>query len=154
MLSHSNQETSREGSIPKILPTIISRLPRSYFCTPQGRNDNPRGCKMSRWTLPSCYIWYWTVYSRLSRTSLVGGYRSGLVPKVCPWSLLSGSAANNHQPGLRCDANPNDLDAENARRRSHQKTEFLITSFDPGVLWDDFGVRSDVVVRLPISLWR
>jgi Plavaka transposase len=27
----------------------------------------------------------------------------------------------------------------------------LITSFDPGILWDDFGVRSDVVVCLPIA---
>lgn len=26
-------------------------------------------------------------------------------------------------------------------------TELLITTFDSGVLWDDFGIRSDVVVR-------
>ena len=61
------------------------------------------------------------------------------------------TALNNHQP-VRCDAHPNDLDAEDTRRRSHQKTDFLITSFDPGVLWDDFGVRSDIVVCLPISI--
>ena len=52
----------------------------------------------------------------------------------------------------RCDAHPNDLDAEDTRRQSHQKTEFLINCFNPGVLWDDFGVRSDVVVCLPIFL--
>ena len=82
--SHSEQEASREASFPKILPTIISRLSRSCICTPQGRNDNSGGCQMSRWPLPSRYLWSWAVDSWLSRASLVGSYRSGLVPKVCP----------------------------------------------------------------------
>ncbi|KAJ7629896.1 hypothetical protein B0H17DRAFT_1164262 [Mycena rosella] len=45
----------------------------------------------------------------------------------------------------KCDALPNDLDAPGARMRSHHKTDFLITCFDPGTLWDDFGIRSHVV---------
>ncbi|KAJ7470114.1 hypothetical protein B0H11DRAFT_1730665 [Mycena galericulata] len=45
----------------------------------------------------------------------------------------------------KCDAKPDNLDAPGARRRSHEKTDFLITCFDPGTLWDDFGIRSDVV---------
>ena len=52
----------------------------------------------------------------------------------------------------RCDAHLNDLDAEDTQWQSHQKTEFLINCFNPGVLWDDFGVHSDVVVCLPIFL--
>ncbi|KAJ6472154.1 hypothetical protein C8R47DRAFT_1296895 [Mycena vitilis] len=30
-------------------------------------------------------------------------------------------------------------------KRSHEKTDFLITCFDPGTLWDQYGIRSDVV---------
>ncbi|KAL1718599.1 hypothetical protein EV715DRAFT_291211 [Schizophyllum commune] len=45
----------------------------------------------------------------------------------------------------KCDAQPDDLDSENARRRTHEKTDFLISIFDPGILWSDFGVRVDVV---------
>ncbi|KAJ7824684.1 hypothetical protein B0H13DRAFT_2446949 [Mycena leptocephala] len=45
----------------------------------------------------------------------------------------------------KCDAPPNDLDAPGARMRSHRKTDFLITCFDPGTLWDDFGIRHDIV---------
>ncbi|KAJ7689175.1 hypothetical protein B0H17DRAFT_1296284 [Mycena rosella] len=45
----------------------------------------------------------------------------------------------------KCDAHPNALDEEGARLRSQTKTEFLITQFDLGILWDDFGIRSDVM---------
>ncbi|KAJ7186674.1 hypothetical protein C8R46DRAFT_1157898 [Mycena filopes] len=44
----------------------------------------------------------------------------------------------------RCDAPPNDLDRAGARMRSHRKTDLLITCFDPGTLWDDFGIQWDV----------
>ncbi|KAF7352250.1 C2H2-type domain-containing protein [Mycena venus] len=45
----------------------------------------------------------------------------------------------------KSDAPPNNLDAPGARMRSHGKTDFLIMCFDPGTLWDDFGIRSDVM---------
>ncbi|KAJ7234817.1 hypothetical protein C8J57DRAFT_1574522, partial [Mycena rebaudengoi] len=45
----------------------------------------------------------------------------------------------------RCDAHPDNLDGEGARLRVQANTEFLITIFDPGTLWDDYGIRSDVV---------
>jgi hypothetical protein len=32
--------------------------------------------------------------------------------------------------------------------RYHEKTDFLIGTWDPGILWTDFGVRADIVVRL------
>jgi hypothetical protein len=46
----------------------------------------------------------------------------------------------------RCDARPTNLDAPGSHRRLHEKTDFLITNFDPGILWDEFGVRHDIVV--------
>jgi hypothetical protein len=48
----------------------------------------------------------------------------------------------------RCDAHPKNLDAPGARRRTHAKTDFLISSWDPSTLWTDFGVRADIVVSL------
>ncbi|KAJ6617037.1 hypothetical protein B0H10DRAFT_1948719 [Mycena sp. CBHHK59/15] len=45
----------------------------------------------------------------------------------------------------KCDAHPNHLDVEGARLRTRTKTETLIQCFDPGILWDDYGVRSDIV---------
>ncbi|KAJ7142563.1 hypothetical protein C8R44DRAFT_571794, partial [Mycena epipterygia] len=45
----------------------------------------------------------------------------------------------------KCDAKPNNLDAPGACRRKDTKTAFLVTCFDPGTLWDDFGIRSDVI---------
>jgi hypothetical protein len=38
------------------------------------------------------------------------------------------------------------MDAPGSHCRLHEKTDFLITNFDPGILWDEFGVRHDIVV--------
>ncbi|KAJ6613995.1 hypothetical protein B0H10DRAFT_2165190 [Mycena sp. CBHHK59/15] len=48
-------------------------------------------------------------------------------------------------PHPPCDARPDNLDAPGTHLCTHQKTDFLITCFDPVTLWDDFGIRSDVV---------
>ncbi|KAF8176827.1 hypothetical protein K438DRAFT_1978871 [Mycena galopus ATCC 62051] len=45
----------------------------------------------------------------------------------------------------KCDAHPDRLDAAGARLRNKTKTEVLIDCFDPGILWDDYGLRSDIV---------
>ncbi|KAJ6494335.1 hypothetical protein C8R45DRAFT_1135098 [Mycena sanguinolenta] len=45
----------------------------------------------------------------------------------------------------KCEAHPDHLDAPGARLRTKTKTEALIECFDPGILWDDYGVRADVV---------
>ncbi|KDQ53825.1 hypothetical protein JAAARDRAFT_115144, partial [Jaapia argillacea MUCL 33604] len=44
----------------------------------------------------------------------------------------------------KCDARPEDLDNPGARRCTKHKTEYYISVFDPGILWDDYGIRSDV----------
>lgn len=45
-----------------------------------------------------------------------------------------------------CDAPAKDLDCWQGHPRSHEKTDFLISEFNPQVLWNEFGIRSDVVV--------
>ena len=52
----------------------------------------------------------------------------------------------------RCNAKPENLDAGNARLRSHEKTEFLINNWDAGTLWTDFGVHADIVVSLILNV--
>ncbi|KAJ4485092.1 hypothetical protein C8R41DRAFT_896411 [Lentinula lateritia] len=56
-------------------------------------------------------------------------YLAGIVSGWCP----------------KCMNHPEDLDAMNVCPRTRTKTDFLITCFDPGIIWDEFGVRSDVV---------
>ena len=41
---------------------------------------------------------------------------------------------------------PDDLDGPGSHCCSHEKTDFLIKKFDPGILWDEFGIKSDIVV--------
>lgn len=45
----------------------------------------------------------------------------------------------------RCFGDPNDLDASGGRR-THDITELFIDGFDPGILWDKYGIIQDVVV--------
>jgi hypothetical protein len=49
----------------------------------------------------------------------------------------------------RCNAPPNNLDQPNSHRQTHEKTDFLISAWDPGTLWSDFGICVDIVVRCP-----
>ncbi|KAJ8496095.1 hypothetical protein ONZ45_g12596 [Pleurotus djamor] len=44
-----------------------------------------------------------------------------------------------------CDAKPDELDDIHAHLRTHEKSDFLLMSFDPGIVWDEYGIRSDVV---------
>ncbi|KAH8980296.1 hypothetical protein EDB86DRAFT_2835417 [Lactarius hatsudake] len=45
----------------------------------------------------------------------------------------------------KCDAMPDKLDSGIGHRRTHEKTDYLIDNFSPGVLWDVFGIYKDVV---------
>jgi hypothetical protein len=68
-----------------------------------------------------------------------------MVPKVSfPLMLMIVSTDQKS----RCDAKPDNLDNKNAHRRSHERTDFLIKCFDPGIIWDEHGIRSDVVVSV------
>jgi hypothetical protein len=58
--------------------------------------------------------------------------------------VANGMRCANHI--CRCGAKPSSLDAPGAYSRSHENTDFLLQKFDPGILWDEFGIRDDVVV--------
>jgi hypothetical protein len=48
---------------------------------------------------------------------------------------------------ISCTAHPKQLDTdENAGRRSHEHTNQLLQTFDPGTLWDDYGVVAEIIV--------
>ncbi|KIL57451.1 hypothetical protein M378DRAFT_188432 [Amanita muscaria Koide BX008] len=44
-----------------------------------------------------------------------------------------------------CEATPENLDEPDAGLRSHEKTDILIQDFDPTIIWDNYGIRDDVV---------
>jgi hypothetical protein len=48
----------------------------------------------------------------------------------------------------RCTAPATDLDSKRRVRRSEAHTEQLIEEFEPGVLWDEYGLVVDVVVSV------
>ncbi|KDR66445.1 hypothetical protein GALMADRAFT_147875 [Galerina marginata CBS 339.88] len=47
----------------------------------------------------------------------------------------------------KCEAKPDNLDdnLNETRRRKHERTDFIIKCFDPGIVWENYGIRSDVV---------
>ncbi|KAF7436245.1 hypothetical protein PC9H_003074 [Pleurotus ostreatus] len=45
----------------------------------------------------------------------------------------------------KCDARPEHLDDSTAHLRTHEKADVLLELFDPGIVWDEYGLRSDVV---------
>ncbi|KAH9015025.1 hypothetical protein EDB84DRAFT_1277471, partial [Lactarius hengduanensis] len=46
----------------------------------------------------------------------------------------------------KCDALPTDLDGPGSHRRSQEKTDLLVKTFDRNILWDDFGLRHNIVL--------
>lgn len=46
----------------------------------------------------------------------------------------------------RCDTRPGNLDDFSAHQQTHEKTDILLQLFDLGIVWDEYGLRSDVVV--------
>jgi len=80
---------------------------------------------------------------------MAGGNRSGMVSKVCHLCGLSLTMLTSLPH--RCDAKASNLDAPGARRRTRWKRDFLIETFDPGILWTDFGLHSDITVG-PVSI--
>ena len=75
----------------------------------------------------------------------LSGLVQGWCPKYVAFILVWIFSLRNNSTSRHL-AKPNFLDDASARHRTHEKTEFLINSFNPGILWDDFGIRSDVVV--------
>jgi hypothetical protein len=69
-----------------------------------------------------------------------------IVQNWCPKYVLHFAFTLYADSQNRCDAKPSNLDDSNARLRTHEKTDFIIKCFDPGIVWREHGIRSDVVV--------
>lgn len=54
---------------------------------------------------------------------------------------------------ISCEAIPDNLDDLKALPCCHHKREFLITNFDPGIIWDNYGFRADVIVHDTICFY-
>jgi hypothetical protein len=48
---------------------------------------------------------------------------------------------------FRCTAPAKDLDSGQHVRRSQAHTELLVEEFELGMLWDEYGLVGDIVVR-------
>ena len=42
---------------------------------------------------------------------------------------------------------PDDLDNPNAQRRFYEKTDYVFKHHDSSILWNNYGIRFDVVVH-------
>ncbi len=52
---------------------------------------------------------------------------------------------------FRCTAHANDLDSgQPSVRRSQAHSELLVEEFELGILWDEYGLVGDIVVRILI----
>jgi hypothetical protein len=51
----------------------------------------------------------------------------------------------------RCTAPANDLDSGQHVRRSQAHAELLVEEFELGMLWDEYGLVGDIVIRLQLS---
>lgn len=118
---------------------------------PQSWNDNSRAHMVSWRSLVLCHLWPQTIHCWLPWASLPCRNCPELVSEVCfnPLLLLDSPLIEYD----RCDAKPDNLDAQGSHQRSHKKTRLLIECFDPGILWKEFGIHGDVKVRrLSVSL--
>jgi hypothetical protein len=48
----------------------------------------------------------------------------------------------------RCDAQPENLDNKAAHCQSHERSNFIIPNSDPGIIWLQHGIQSDVIVSI------
>jgi hypothetical protein len=54
-------------------------------------------------------------------------------------------------PFFRCTAKRTDLDG-GVRRRSREHTELLVSEFELGTLWDEYGLVGDIIVHVILTV--
>jgi len=74
----------------------------------------------------------------------------GWCPKYATFTTLTTRIADNFP--FRCTAPANDLDSGHHVRRSQAHTELLVEEFELGMLWDEYGLVGDIVVRSSVPL--
>jgi len=76
--------------------------------------------------------------------------RAGVLGKHCLFSSLLVLKMILYS----CQGENNDLDGHLSELpRTRNLTEFLIAKYRVGILWDKFGIVSDVVVSIPVFNW-
>ena len=139
----SEQAPAPAARISDILPPALSERTRIGLCPTQAVHDSAESHEVPRWALlPHCF-WPWTLHCRLSRTSLAHWCCIELVSEV---SCVINFAFGVTNAYVRCDAPRTNLDDAQSHQRSHEKTDILVKTFDPNILWDDFGIRHNIVV--------
>ncbi|KAJ7204092.1 hypothetical protein GGX14DRAFT_369056 [Mycena pura] len=139
--------TARRAHGNGLLPAGFLSIPK----TSKKHRAKPEYQKFVRQMYHACLA---RIFSPLKQAMLTpevvlcpdGHYRRvvyGLGPYIAdyPEQVWLAAVVQNWCP--KCDAFPDNLDGEGARLRQQTKTDFLISVFDPGTLWDDFGIRSD-----------
>lgn len=110
---------------------------------------------MSRWSFSSSGLQHWPGYCGLSGAGVAFGYCTRVVFKVSDylammhfgWRQLVNMQRALISIAIRCRARPEYLDDPCAGKRTHELTDALIDTYDPGTLWATEGIRNDVVVR-------
>ncbi|KAF9548973.1 hypothetical protein CPC08DRAFT_715543 [Agrocybe pediades] len=141
--------TARRGHGDSVVPIAFLPIPK----TSKLHRNKPEFMKFCRQLYHQCLeVVFSPLRPYMEKTRVVkcpdGHFRRAvfsLGPYIAdyPEQVLLCSVVSNWCP--KCDALPANLDDKNSHRRTHEKTDYLISNFDPGILWTDYGIRSDVV---------
>ena len=117
----------------------------------EGWHDKPQSHSLPGQTFSMRCLFIRTLHCWLPQASVVGINCSGMVPEVCK-SLHCLSMLIVGWSNYRCDARPENLDNKAAHRQSHERSDFIISQFDPGIVWLQHGIWSDVIVSIIVFL--
>ena len=103
---------------------------------------------MPRWTLSPCYMGNRPIYCRLPRTSVTCMHCTKLVCEV-RFFFTGSDKSSTYITLYRCQGHRTDLDGDLSKfPRTRNFTEEVVEHHTVGELWDDFGIVSDVIVRI------
>jgi hypothetical protein len=143
---YSEQTSVEKAQIPEVLLPVVPYMFGGIVWALKAIHDEAQSCLMSWWAFLSHHFQSWAIYCWLPWTGLACLHHFKLVSKVCTSLTLTAWWLINVLVLTRCDAQPENLDGPGSHCHSHTKTDFLINKWDPGILWDQFGVRSDIMV--------
>ncbi|KAF8802530.1 hypothetical protein BYT27DRAFT_7226421 [Phlegmacium glaucopus] len=141
--------TARRGHGNAVVPVAFLPIPKTSKC----QRKKPEFQKFSRQLYHACLeVVFSPLKPHMSKPKIVkcpdGHFRRAIFslgPYIAdyPEQVWLAGIVSNWCP--KCDARPTNLDDPGSHRWLHEKTDFLIMNFDPGILWDEFGVRHDIV---------
>ncbi|KAG7085821.1 hypothetical protein E1B28_003359 [Marasmius oreades] len=152
-MSPSNiTNAARRAHGPGVLPGGFIPIPK----TSKKHRKTIEYQRFSRQLYHACLtLMYEPLRSGMERPEVLlcadGHYRKavyGIGPYIAdyPEQVWLSGIVSGWCPKGRCDAQPDNLDnTTHVHLRSRSIREFMVTVFDPGILWDDYGVRVDVV---------